>query len=64
MTEYALIEFMDDNALEVVHTPDIEFENDGMLQSDFSAWDRGNEVTVSWGRSGPAHAGDRKSYAA
>ena len=26
MTEYALIEFMDDNALEVVHTPDIEFE--------------------------------------
>ena len=51
MTEYALIEFMDDNTLEVVHTADIEFKNDGMLQSDFSAWNRAKEFTVSWGSS-------------
>ena len=38
MTEYALIEFTDDNSFEVVHTADIKFENDGMLQTDVSAW--------------------------
>ena len=48
MTEYALIEFTDDNTLEVVHTVYIEFKNYGMLQSDYSAWDRAKEVTVSW----------------
>ena len=57
MSEYALIEFMDDNTLEVVHTADIKFKNDGMLQSDFSAWDRAKEVTVSWGLPGRARTG-------
>ena len=59
-----MTEFTDDNRLEVVHTADIECKNDAMLQSGFSAWDRNNEVMVSWGLHGRAHAGDRKAYAA
>ena len=35
---------MEENTLKVVQ----EFNNDGMLKSDFSTWDRAKEVTVSW----------------